>query len=154
MSMYVRLQPFYLDVRYKRGTSLDKVPGDHLLILRRREGQLAGGVQGQGRHARAVLVQRLLHLPGAHPDHADRVVVAGGQQVGGGAVSGHTGHRALMVGQGPVLHSLLQVKYLALLVTAPANGILGTWRIGQIKHWTYKLDCCRLPVVMQRTGPR
>ena len=127
MSMYVlRFQPFYLDVRYKRGTSLDKVPGDHLLILRRGEGQLAGGVQSQGRHPRTVLVQRLLHLPGAHPDHADGVVVAGGQQVGSGAVSGHTGDRALVVSQGPVLHPLVQVKYLALLVTAPADGILGT----------------------------
>ena len=42
-------------------------------------------------HARPVIVQGLLHLPGAHPDHADGVVIAGGQQVGGGAV----GDRAL-----------------------------------------------------------
>ena len=48
-------------------------------------------MEHQGRHARAVIVQGLLHLPGAHPDHADGVVIAGGQQVGGGAV----GDRAL-----------------------------------------------------------
>ena len=48
-------------------------------------------MEHQGRHARAVIVQGLLNLPGAYPDHADCVVVAGGQQVGGGAV----GDRAL-----------------------------------------------------------
>lgn len=115
--------PFYLDVRYERRTSLDKVPGDHLFVLGRGEGQLACGVQRQGSHARAVLVQRLLDLPGAHPDHADGVVIAGGQQVGRGAVGGHTGDCALMVGQCPVLHPLVQVKYLALLVTAATDGI-------------------------------
>ena len=120
---------FYLDVRYEGRTSLDKVPGDHFLILRCREGQLAGGVQSQGRDARAVLVQRLLHLPGAHPDHTDGVIIASGQQVGGGAVSSQARNCALMVSQGPMLHSLVQVKYLALLITTPANGILGTWRI-------------------------
>ena len=116
--------PFYLDVRYERRTSLHKVPGDHLFVLGRGEGQLAGGVQRQGSHARAVLVQRLLDLPGSHPDHADGVVIAGGQQVGRGAVGGHAGDRALMVSQSPVLHPLVQVEYLALLVTATADGIL------------------------------
>ena len=80
-------------------------------------GQLAGGVEHQGCHARAVMVQGLLHLPGAHPDHADGVVIAGGQQVGGGAV----GDRALLVSQGAVLHPLVQVEYLALLVAASTS---------------------------------
>ncbi len=111
-------------MRYKCRTSLDKIPGDHLFVLSRGEGQLSAGVQRQGSYARAVLVQRLLDLPGAHPDHADGVVIASGQQVGCGAVGGHTGDSALMVGQSPVLYPLLQVKYLALLVTAPADGIL------------------------------
>ena len=45
---------------------LDQVPGDELLVLTRGERELAGGVEGEGRHARAVLVQSLLHLPRPH----------------------------------------------------------------------------------------
>ena len=112
-------------MRYECRSSLDKIPGNHLFVLGRGEGQLAGWVQRQGSHARAVLVQRLLDLPGAHPDHANGVVIAGSQQVGRGAVSGDTGDRALVMSQRPVLHPLVQVEYLALLVTAPADGILG-----------------------------
>ena len=78
-------------------------------------------VEHQGCHARAVMVQGLLHLPGAHPDHADCVVVAGGQQVGGGAVGGDAGDRALVVSQGPMLHPLVEVEYLALLVAASTS---------------------------------
>ena len=74
-------------------------------------------MEHQGCNARAVIVQGLLHLPGAHPDHADGAFVAGGQQVGGGAV----GDRALVVSQGAVLHSLVQVEYLALLVAASSS---------------------------------
>ena len=78
-------------------------------------------MERQGRHACAVLVQGLLHLPGSHPDHADGVVVAGGQQVGGGAVGGDAGDRALVMSQGAVLHPLVQVEYLALLVAASTS---------------------------------
>ena len=49
---------------------LDQVPGDELLVLARGEGELAGGVEGEGRHARAVLVQSLLHLPRPHLHNA------------------------------------------------------------------------------------
>ena len=111
-------------MRYECRSSLDKIPGNHLFVLSRGEGQLAGGVQRQGSHTRAVLVQRLLDLPGAHPDHADGVVIAGSQQVRRGAMGGDTRDRALVVSQRPVLHPLVQVEYLALLVTAPADGIL------------------------------
>ena len=86
------------------------------------EGQLAGGVEHQGCNARAVIVQGLLHLPGAHPDHADCVVVAGGQQVGGGAVGDDAGDCALVVSQGAMLYPFVQVEYLTLLV-ATSNSI-------------------------------
>ena len=50
---------------------LDQVPGDELLVLARGERELAGGVEGEGRHARAVLVQSLLHLPRPHLHNTD-----------------------------------------------------------------------------------
>ena len=50
---------------------LDQVPGDELLVLARGESELAGGVEGEGRHARAVLVQSLLHLPRPHLHNTD-----------------------------------------------------------------------------------
>ena len=79
-------------------------------------------VEHQGCHARAVIVHGLLHLPGAHPDHADGAFVAGGQQVGGGAVGGDAGDRALVVSQGAMLYPFVQVEYLTLLV-ATSNSI-------------------------------
>ena len=79
-------------------------------------------MEHQGRHARAVIVQGLLHLPGAYPDHADCVVVAGGQQVGGGAVGDDAGDCALVVSQGAMLYPFVQVEYLTLLV-ATSNSI-------------------------------
>ena len=54
---------------------LDQVPGDELLVLARGECELAGGVEGEGRHARAVLVQSLLHLPRPHLHNADNNII-------------------------------------------------------------------------------
>ena len=54
---------------------LDQVPGDELLVLTRGESELAGGVEGEGRHARAVLVQSLLHLPRPHLHNTDNNIM-------------------------------------------------------------------------------